>query len=146
MTLELDPQREQLVGGRLQLPDDRRRDEPERDHRGARAEPALARDPVDEAEAPAVGRGEAREGADAEVRAIGGLVAGIARPSTSSSFHRSSAAPAQSKPGPMFAVVAGARTRTTVIEPPRSASGSWVDGRCAGLRRAAVSGPSARGR
>src|SRR3954452_15714391 len=29
-----------------------------------------------------------------------------------SSFQRSNAAPAQSKPGPMFAVVAGARTRT----------------------------------
>ena len=43
-------------------------------------------------------------------------VGGARRPGmSSSSFQRSSAAPAQSKPGPMFAVVAGARTRMAAL-------------------------------
>ena len=76
MTLELQPECEQLVGRRLQLPDDRCRDEPERHHGGARAEPARLRDPVDEVEVPADGGNEALEGTHAEMRAVGGLVAG----------------------------------------------------------------------
>ena len=80
----------------------------ERDDRRARAEPALARDPNGELEAVAARVREQRERANAEM-----LRDPARRPrSTSSSFQRSNAAAAQSKPGPRFAVVAGARTRT----------------------------------
>ncbi len=75
MAFERCPEREQLVRRGLQLPDDHRGDQPERDDRGARAEPARLRDVVGELKAPAVGRNEALERADAEVLAVDGAVA-----------------------------------------------------------------------
>ena len=56
--------------------DDRRGDEPERDHGGAGAEPAGLRDVVGEPEAPAVRGSEELERAHAEMVAIDGAVAG----------------------------------------------------------------------
>ena len=81
------------------------------DDRGARAEPARLRDVVAEPEAPAIGRKEPLERPEREVLAVDGrrrrgeleLVPEVER------------APAQSKPGPRFAVVAGARTRRLTV-------------------------------
>ena len=93
-----------------------------------RAEPALERDAVDEAEA--CGRRPARRARTRAARGARCSAAARRRPrprasttarrrpaSTSSSFQRSSAAPAQSKPGPRFAVVAGARTTSSAHRP-----------------------------
>ena len=63
MRLERDPDREQLLGGRLR----RRRDETEGDRRGRGAEAALQRNPVDEAKSLPRRIGEQRVGADGEV-------------------------------------------------------------------------------
>src|SRR5262249_10608699 len=67
VALELDAGSEQVVGGAPVPGDGGGGNEPERDDRGARAEPALARDVVAEREVPAVGRGAGREGAHTEV-------------------------------------------------------------------------------
>ena len=89
---------------------------PSRDRGGARAEPALERDPVDEREAVALDGRDERERAQREMRRVarelaGALALDLDRGSSASSicssFQRSSAAAAQSKPGPRFAVDAG---------------------------------------
>ena len=64
-------------------------------------------DAVDPAEAPTRNGGQLRKGADADVVEVGPP----SLSSTSSLFQRSSATATQSKPGPTFAVLAGARTR-----------------------------------
>jgi hypothetical protein len=56
--------------------DDRSGDEPQCDHRRARAEPPLPRDAVEEVEAEAVGGSDALERPHAEVRPVGLAVAG----------------------------------------------------------------------
>src|SRR5581483_8592085 len=55
-----------------------RRDEAERDRRRARAETAGARDPVRPVEAQALRRAHEPEGADPEVRGVGGVVGPLA--------------------------------------------------------------------
>ena len=67
VALELDALREELLGARGASLRDRGGHEPEGDHRGARAEPALARDRVREGESLPLGRRDAREGAHAEM-------------------------------------------------------------------------------
>ena len=164
MALERQPELEQLVGRGVAAGGGDARDEPRRDGRGGRAEPALERDPVDEAEAVALDRRDEREGAEREV--LGRREAARRRPRPrarpaarrsrparrASSFQRSSAAAAQSNPGPRLAVEAGARTTTTVTahEPTSARIASTArldDGRGRrGQRRRPPRCPSARAR
>ena len=106
--LDLRPATERERGG----------DESERDRRGARAEAAGERNPIREDE-PLAFEGHAAEGPQAQVLGpFGDLARALAAHFDAGTlgdlelFQRSSAAPAQSKPEPRFAVVAGARTRT----------------------------------
>ena len=139
VALELDARREELLGARGRAPAQLvGSDEAERDHGRARPEAALARDAVDEREAPALDGREPGERPDAEMVEVGGSPS----PSdTSSSFQRSSATAAQSNPGPRFAV---RRRRANADDAHRDAasiaSGSGSTATGSGLRRAAVSG------
>src|SRR5918996_918435 len=72
--LERETRREELLRVGLAPGGERSRDEPERDHGRARAEPALARDPVRECERAAIGGCDPSERADAEVTLVGLLV------------------------------------------------------------------------
>ena len=67
---ELDSQREELLRLGGAPGDGTGRNEPEGDNRGARPEPALARNPVPEREAPPVRRREQRERTNAEVLGV----------------------------------------------------------------------------
>ena len=73
------------------------------------------------------GRGEERR--TRGCRCAPGRAGCVAPSVTSTSFQRSSATPAQSKPGPRFAVVAGARTRGFSAHSRSTASGSLARGR-----------------
>ena len=79
MALEGHGERQQLAGIGRAAGDGAAGDEAERDRRRAGAEPALERDPVDEAEAVALGRREEREGAQRQMarvaRQLGGAFA-----------------------------------------------------------------------
>ena len=127
---------QQPLGIRVALGDVRGRDEPERDHGGARPEAALAWDAVEPFELQAVGGIDPLVGTDAEVRAVGCCPPSVM---TSTSFQRSSATAAQSNPAPRLAVVAGARR-----SPARASSFQVTD--CylpAGVSTPAASSPAA---
>ena len=113
-----DPDGEELLGARPRC----RRDESERDRGSRGAEAALQRDPVHEVESLAGRICEQCVGANGEVGVVRGkLLRPRPRPSTpepsvtSSSFQRSKATAAVSKPAPMLAEVAGARTIIPVL-------------------------------
>src|SRR5262249_46652078 len=63
--------REKLLGTQVEPGDGRSRDEAERDDRRARAEAALARDPVDECKALALDRRKSCERPDSQMVAVG---------------------------------------------------------------------------
>ena len=67
MPFEVDAELQELLWIRLPPGHEGARDEAERDGRGTRAEPALARDPVGEGEREPVGGMKAREGQEREV-------------------------------------------------------------------------------
>src|SRR5581483_12396471 len=73
--LEVEPGREQLVRARLPASGERAGDEAERDGGRARAEAALARDPVDEAKREALRRRDPGERAHAQVLLVDGAIA-----------------------------------------------------------------------
>ena len=105
MALEREAGLEQLLDARLDTCGPRPGDEAERDDRRTGAEAAVARDAARPVEAIPSGDAEAEKArmpiCDSRRRRTAWV--------SSSSFQRSSAAPAMSKPGPRFAVVAGAR-------------------------------------
>ena len=125
--LERDPDGEQLLGARVR----RSCDEAERDRGRRRAEPTLERNPVREAEVLSGRVGEQRIRAHGEVGFVGGKLARHPRPRrstpepsvTSSSFQRSNATAAVSKPAPMLADVAGARKTVIPVRRRRSRRG-----------------------
>ena len=95
-------------------------------------EATLARDPVEELEAEAVGGVDPLEGLDAEMRPVG-----VPPSETTTSFQRSSATAAQSNPAPRLAVVAGARTENLTLLPRlwRPDRGTRPEGSRGGPRR-----------
>ena len=123
--LERQPELEQLVRAELAARDGAGRDEPDGDTRRRGAEPALERDAVDEVEAvPLRAVRDQREGAQREVlgaawELLGALAFERDRhlPFLAGGdlelFQSSSAAAAQSKPGPRQALEAGAATLIT---------------------------------
>ena len=70
VALEVDPEREQLLRIRLALRERRAGDEPERDRRGARPEPARERDAVEEPERAALDRRKASKRLEREMRLV----------------------------------------------------------------------------
>ena len=106
MTFELDTEREELLGVGLLPRRDGARNEPEGDHSRARAEAAFARYSADELEASALDGREQSEGLHTEVRFVD-LAVSLLDLDLVPEIQRGGDAV---EAGPMFAVVAGART------------------------------------
>ena len=134
----LSPTVEQLLGIGLAARASVRRHEAECDHGGARAEPALTRDPRREVERPALRRSHARERANAEMAEVGAARRALDDlelvPEVEAPRRRSRS------PGPRFAVEAGARTRMLMRPASAIASGSGSTSTGSGASRSTASG------